>query len=78
MSGGLRTISPYIVGYLSATGAGTRQQDGGIVCMPHRVYDGDPYAEEAFLVGMADSIEDRRPRRPTDRVSRAHPPWRLL
>lgn len=69
---------PYFIGYLMAHKSGTRQQDGGIVCMPRRVYEDNSEAEEAFLVGMADSIEDRRPRRPTDRVSRAHPPWRLI
>lgn len=78
MSDNLRTISPYVVGYLSATGAGTRQHDGGLVRMPHQVYGDGSDAHAAFMAGVADSIVDRGPRLPTDRMSRAYPPWKII
>lgn len=72
------TISPYNEGYLSATRLGTKQQDGGIVRMPRNVFSDGSQAQAAYIEGVSDSISDRGPRQPTDRVSRAYPKWRLI
>lgn len=73
-----RPTSPYFEGYLSATRLNTKSPEGGIVRMPANVYGTGSHAQNAFIEGVTDSTNDRLPRQPADRVSRAHPPWRLL
>lgn len=73
-----KPLAPYFQGYLAANAAGTTQMYGGVIRMPTRIYPDGSEADDAFIEGAADSISDRGPRRPSHRVSRAHPPWRLI
>lgn len=74
-----RTTSPYYVGYLAAHNWGTRRlTDGLLVAVPpHSYVQGSP-AHQAFAEGCGDSADDRAPRKPFHRVSRAYPPWRQI
>lgn len=70
--------APYLQGYLNANATGAKQMDGGIVRMPPQIFSEGSAAQAAYYQGIADSIADRGPRKPYHRVSRAHPPWRMI